>query len=204
MLEQEVDLPRSLAVSESRGGQASENDLVLAAFRSSGVRSGVAEIVDDDLRLLVANPALGAHFGVAPQALQGRLLSELPLRRNVATAWAGMARESWNLGEATSFRHVDHGTDPPRHLVFRLTPLRLDHRRLCSFSIDEVAPTPGSDDRAEVHFRHIAAAAPALSGRPLVVVPSDMTTMAAGTSVPSSAGACDSTSPSRSSRCRVV
>ncbi|MEM9558302.1 MAG: PAS domain S-box protein [Acidobacteriota bacterium] len=162
MLEQDLDSSPTL-VQEPRGDrQASASELVLAAFRASGVRAGVAEILDDDLRLLVANPALGRQFGVEPAMLEGRTLRELPLSRTLAVAWSGMARESWNVGEATRFRHVDRGTDPPRHLVFQLTPLSLDHRRLCSFSVDEVTPTQIADDRAEVHFRHIADAAPAL------------------------------------------
>ena len=79
---------------------ATDDELTRAAFHASPIRAGVVEVVEDDLRIVQANRALGAHFGVEPEQLRGRLASELPIGRDLFATWTAMAREAWALGES--------------------------------------------------------------------------------------------------------
>lgn len=65
-----------------------------AFYQSSPLMMGLVELEDDDIRHISDNGATARFFGTEPDALQGRLASELGVPRDLLRLWHGKYREA--------------------------------------------------------------------------------------------------------------
>ncbi len=83
----------STIASDSTARKAAEVSLkesegtLQAFFDSASLMMGVVEVLDDDIRHLSSNRATARLFGTTPEAMYGRLCSELGVPRELARLW---------------------------------------------------------------------------------------------------------------------
>jgi PAS domain S-box-containing protein len=82
--------------------------LLSALFNSPGVMRGVVEIVaDDDVRHIADNELTAAFVGLTPEAMRGKLGSELNEPRHVLRQWVAAYRQSEETNSTVSFEYLD-------------------------------------------------------------------------------------------------
>jgi PAS domain S-box-containing protein len=95
----------AIAMGRVRTEQAlQESESVLRAFFDSpGMLRGVVEVAGGDIRYVSANAAAAAAYGLTPEAMHGKLISELGTPPEIVQVYLERCEESRGKGVAVSF-----------------------------------------------------------------------------------------------------
>ena len=83
-----------------------ENEAVLNSFfESPGILRGIVEVVEGDILHIRDNTTAAAFFGRAPEAMQGRLASEMGVPAETVSLWVGHYLASQQSGQPVIFSY---------------------------------------------------------------------------------------------------
>ncbi len=90
-----------------------ESESILRSFfDSQGVMRGIVEVIDDDeVRHIADNKVTSCFLGLTPEAMRGKLGSELGEPKEILRTWVGHYRQSQLTGEPVSFEYQDKRGD---------------------------------------------------------------------------------------------
>lgn len=81
-----------------------ENEALLRNFFDSpGIMRGIVDAVDDDILFISNNSAMAAFYGMAPEAICGRLASQLGTPKEILQLWRDRFEESRRAKKAVTF-----------------------------------------------------------------------------------------------------
>lgn len=81
-----------------------ENEALLRSFFDSpGIMRGIIDVVDGDILYVSCNSTVAAFYGLAPEAICGKLASQLNVPRKILQLWLDRFEESWRINQAVTF-----------------------------------------------------------------------------------------------------
>src|SRR5687768_12631031 len=82
-----------------------EISMLRAFFASAPAMLGIAEVENDDIRHVADNPAAGVFFDRPPEAMRGKLASELGISAEIIRLWVQHYRRAESAGGPVQFEY---------------------------------------------------------------------------------------------------
>ena len=92
-------------------------------FDSPGMLRGIVEVVDDEIRYVSACRATAAVYGLTPETMCGKFMSEQGVPSEVTREYRDRGEEARRTGQAVSFEMHRHFTDGDRWLLVTVSYL---------------------------------------------------------------------------------
>ena len=97
--------------------------LLLSIFQSEGLYTSVIEVLDDDIRYLMANERSAEFWGRGTAGIEGQSLSELGMARAEIDAWVSFVRECYAKGTPSMLEFPFARGERSYHFLGTFTPL---------------------------------------------------------------------------------
>jgi PAS domain S-box-containing protein len=112
-----AELEAQMAARKKTEEELRESESVLRAFfNSPGQARGVIEVVDGDIYFISANKVSAATYGLTPEAMRGKSISELDMTPKMVHAYLEHCEEAIRSG-LVSFEVLHHHADISRWLL---------------------------------------------------------------------------------------
>ena len=99
--------------------------LLGSIFDAAGLQVGIAELLEDDFRYVVANHGAAALFGRSESGVEGLQASELGLGRDEILSWLELCRRCIDAGEPITAEYgISPAGAPTSWHLATFTPLR--------------------------------------------------------------------------------
>ncbi|MBI3652788.1 MAG: PAS domain S-box protein [Acidobacteria bacterium] len=129
-------------------------------YNSASMLMGVVELHDNDVLHISVNQATINFFGLAPEAIIGKLASQLGASENLSRLWIAAYRESERSGEPFRFEYQLQGRKGERLLaatVSHIGEIAAGHNRFCYIieDITERRRIAEAASESEARYRHL-------------------------------------------------
>lgn len=105
-------MPQNKELIKTEEELSGSESILHSFFDSPGVMRGIVDVVaDDDVRHIVDNEVTAGFLGLTPEAMRGKLGSELGEPREVLRTWVSHYRQSQSTGKPVSFEYLDERGD---------------------------------------------------------------------------------------------